>query len=231
MGNSVLKRSIMKKQIVAISGLLLIGFLFAHLAGNMLLFGPPEGINEYAQKLQELGPILWLFRIGLALTFAVHISFTLWVALENRAARSGRYAVSNDRGGTDFATKTMVYSGLLIAVYLLLHLSDFAFGDHYGEATIVAGAETEESLGLYGLIWNSFIQPWRVVVYVFAVGVVGLHVSHGLQSFIQTLGFANDDVLPVLKTVSRIVGLLIALGYAAIPIYMIVRHYTIGIGA
>lgn len=222
--------SIVKKQIVAVSGLALVGFILAHLAGNFNIFLGPEWLNGYAEHLEELGPVLWLMRIGLLAAAIVHITFTVLVTIENRRSRGVAYAVAGSRGGTTFAKKTMILSGLMVLSFLFLHLSDFTFADKHGPAGIVAGANEGESLGLYGIVWNAFLNPLRVVVYMFAVCCLGLHLSHGIQSCTQSLGLSDEPVLQRITFAARAIGALVALSYASIPVYVIVRHFTVGIG-
>lgn len=222
--------SIIKKQIVAVSGLALVGFILAHLAGNFNIFLGPEWLNGYAEHLEELGPVLWLMRIGLLAAAIVHITFTVLVTIENRRSRGVAYAVAGSRGGTTFAKKTMILSGLMVLSFLFLHLSDFTFADKHGPAGIVAGANGGESLGLYGIVWNAFLNPLRVVVYIFAVCCLGLHLSHGIQSCTQSLGLSDEAVLQRVTFAARAIGALVALSYASIPVYVIVRHFTVGIG-
>jgi len=222
--------SIVKKQIVAVSGLLLVGFILAHLSGNFNMFLGPEWLNGYAKHLEDLGPLLWGMRIGLLAKAVVHITFTVLVTIENRRSRGVAYAVSGTRGGTTFAKKTMILSGLMVLSFLFLHLSDFTLGDKHGPSSVVAGVNGGESLGLYGLVWNAFLNPLRVVVYIFAVCCLGLHLSHGIQSSTQSLGLSDEAVMRRVTLASRVVGALVALGYSSIPLYVIVRHFTVGIG-
>lgn len=225
-----LNTSVVKKQLVAVTGLLLVGFILGHLGGNFLIFVGPSAFNAYAAHIQGLGALLWLVRLGLLATVATHIVFTIKLTYENHAARGPRYAISSDFGETSFAKKTMIYSGGLIACFVLLHLSDFTFADKEGPASaVITSSGDPVNLGLYGLVWNSFLRPWRIVVYLVAVGLVGLHISHGIQSVIQTIGLPHDSYMPAITRASNAAGLLVALGFASIPVYVVVRHFTIGV--
>lgn len=220
--------SVAKKQIVAVTGLLLIGFILGHLAGNFAIFAGPEALNSYGEKIKALGPLLWAVRIALIFFAVVHIAFTIWVTVENRAARGEDYAIDNNFGRTSWAKKTMIYSGLLIFLFLFLHLSDFTFADKYGEQSVLG--DSGESFGLYGIVWNAFLNPLRVFVYILTMIVLGMHLSHGVQSFFQTLGIVGKESLPLLEKVSMALGIIVAVGYSSIPLYVIIRHYTIGPG-
>lgn len=222
--------SVAKKQVVAVSGLLLIGFILAHLSGNLTIFLGPDWLNGYAKHLEELGPLLWLMRSGLIVVAIVHITFTVLLTLGNRRARGTAYAVAGAKGGSNFAKRTMILSGLLLFSFLFLHLSDFTFSDKHGPASIVAGANAGESLGLYGIVWNAFLNPLRVAVYIIAMGCLGLHLSHGIQSFMQTLGLSDEAVIGRVTLAARTLAVIIAVSYGSIPVYVVVRHFTIGVG-
>jgi succinate dehydrogenase / fumarate reductase cytochrome b subunit len=220
---------VFKKQIVAVTGLMLVGFILGHLAGNFLVFAGPEALNAYAEKLRSYGPLLWGARLGLIAAVLVHIVLAVVLYFENRSARGGAtYAVDDTEGATTFAKRTMILTGLLIVFFVFVHLNDFTFADKYGDESVVEGYNNGESLGLYGVVWNGFLQPWRVVFYVLALAALGLHLSHGIQSFAQTLGFNDADVLPRLERFALVVGTVVALAYIAIPVYVVVRHMMAG---
>lgn len=226
----MLTRSIGKKLIVAISGLGLVFFILFHLAGNLLVLFGPNVFNGYAARLESLGPLLWVVRIGLAAFFIVHIVFTIWVTLDNRKARQNRYEVFEPKGGERWTTATMIYTGLLLFFFLFLHLYDFSFTDRHGELSVVAGASTSESLGLYGLVWNRFLNIPRSIIYILAVTAVGMHFAHGFQSLFQTLGYEPQDYGGAVQRLSLALGAVLAVGFSAIPIYVIIRHLTAGVG-
>ncbi len=214
-----LNTSIMKKQLVAVTGLMLIGFIAGHLAGNFTLFFGPGAFNSYAQHLEDLGPLLWVAHIGLIVLFSVHMALTILVTLENRAARGPAYEASGDLGRTSFAKKTMIYTGFLLIVFVVLHLLDFTFGDKHAE---------DGSLALYALVRDSFLQPWRVAVYLLAMVGLGLHLSHCIQSFFQTLGVSDQESLPWLERLANVAGIVVAVGFSSIPIYLIIQHCCCG---
>lgn len=229
--SGIIKSSVFRKQLVALTGLLMVGFVVGHLAGNTLIFLGHDAFNNYAKMLHELGELIWVARIGLLVSIVIHIVLTIELALENAKARgSERYAVTADHGDRSFATKTMKISGGMIFFFILLHLWDFTVGP---ERSI------EESTGWYVLnyegqhlfeyVWRSFTNPIRSGIYIIAVLLVGLHLSHAIESLFQTLGFNHDRHTPVLKKVSRAVGTIVGLGFASIPVYVMVSHYVFGV--
>ncbi len=227
---ALLSTSVFKKQVVALTGIFLVLFIIGHLAGNLLIFVGPDAFNTYAEKLHDLGALLWVARIVLLAAFVIHIYYTIKLTQENRQAGAGRYAVANPKGDWPFARKTMIYTGLLVFFFFFIHLYDFTFVDPEGEYSVVATSNGEENLGLYGLVWNSFLNPLRALFYVLAVIATGLHLSHGIQSLFQSLGLDHDGYTPAVRKTSVVLGAIVAVGFALIPVYVIVRHLTIGVG-
>ncbi|GMU93214.1 MAG: succinate dehydrogenase Cd [Candidatus Hydrogenedentota bacterium] len=226
---TLVNSSVLKKQIVAITGLVLVLFILAHLSGNLLILLGPEIFNGYTETLHAVPELLWVARAGLIAAFIVHVYFTILVTMENREARahSGgpqRYAVEATHGRTNFVKKYMIYTGLFAFAFLMLHLADFTFPAKTGPKTELNG----EAMLLFGLVWNSFLQIPRSVIYIVAVWCVGLHLSHGIQSLFQSIGFFHDRYTPVIYKASWVVGIAVAAGFSLIPVYVILRHYTIG---
>ena len=213
--------SIGKKQVVAVTGLFLILFLIFHLSGNFLIYRGPEAFNAYAEFLEHLGAIKWAARLGLIALFLVHIVFTAMVVIENRRARPRGYAVVKSVGKRSLATRLMPYTGTLIVVYLLVHISDYTLATHSGPPAMVNG----QDMGLYGVVYNSFQTPVRVAFYVLAMMAIGLHLVHAIQSVVQTFGFHHPVYSVWVKRVGWAVGIAIALGFASIPFYMHAMHW------
>lgn len=211
--------SIGKKQIVAITGIGLVLFLVAHLAGNLLLFSGPESLNSYAKNLHELGPILWVMRLGLIATFLIHIVFTAQLVIANRKARQQNYNVKQN-AERSFATRTMPITGSIIAGYLILHLMDYTWQIN-SISTLINGKD----LGVYGMVVNSFLCPVRSLVYVIAMLAIGTHLSHAIQSAAQSFGIHHSNITPKIKFFSTAIGWLLALGFSSLPIYVFIRYY------
>ncbi len=223
--------SILKKQTVALSGFFLVTFLLAHLSGNFLIILGPEWINGYAKHLKEIGPVLWGFRAVMLVALVTHMSFTIMLAMENRAARGARYEMQRNHGGTDFVKRTMIYTGLLIFFYITMHLFDFTLTDIEQRGMVTRTDGEVVPYGVYGMVWNAFSNPLHSLLYVSAMVVVGLHLSHAAQSLIQTFGFTDTALKSRLVLLSKALGVLVTLGYSSIPLYILIRAQTIGIGA
>jgi len=225
---ATLSTTIAKELLVAVSGLMLVLFVMGHLTGNLLIFRGPEVYTDYSRHLLSLGPLLWTARIGLAAAFVVHGTFTVWLALANRAARNTPYAVRKYEGGTNLVKLTMLYTGILVFVFVVLHLHDFSFRNKTGPATIVAGMNAGQSLGLYGLVWNSFANPVHSLLYILAVWAVGLHFSNAVSTIWVTLGVLTDEATAKANLAARVLGVLIALGFTSIPLYVLAATYLAG---
>ena len=210
--------SITKKQIVAVTGLLLIIFIIAHLGGNLFIYGGPKALNAYAHKLHSLGALLWVPRIGLLVVFLIHVIFTYLLVMENIKARGGltRYAVHKPVGQRSLATRLMPYSGAYIFFFVIWHLMDFALVDQHGPRSFINGV----SYGVYGLVFNAFANPVHGLLYIVAVCFLGLHLCHGVESFFQTSGYNHPKYTPMIKKTSHIFALLMVIGYSSIPVYV-----------
>ncbi len=206
---------------VAITGLAMVLFIIGHLAGNMLIYLGPEALNDYSAKLHALPELLWAARIGLITALILHVFFTVQLVFENAAARGkSRYAVSESkRDDMAWGRRTMAITGAFVFIYIFIHLADFTIADKSAEnaATIVDG----EPQKLYGLVWNSFQSVPRVILYVVAVCFVGLHLSHGIQSLFHTIGFFHDRYTPAIRRASVALGVIVAVGFSSIPIYVL----------
>lgn len=211
-----LQSSIGKKQIVAVTGLMLIGFILGHLAGNLLIFKGPDALNGYAHKLASMRPALLGVELGLAGIFALHIALTLWLLLYNNDARPVAYA-HYEPTERSLSTRLMPYTGTLLGAFILWHLLDFTFVDHTGPLSMV----TNKGHGLYGVVYNAFKTPWHSALYILAMCCIGFHLTHGLQSFMQSLGLHHEKYTPLIKIVSVLLGLGVAVVFSSIPLYVL----------
>ena len=211
------KTSVGKKQIVATTGLLLILFIIGHLAGNFFIYGGPKAFNSYAEKLASFRPALYFIEFGLLIIFLIHMFVTAQLVLENIKARGGRYSMQKDKGARTWASKIMPYTGTIIVAFLVYHLIDFTFSDHNGPRSILNDGR---SYGLYGVVYNSFKDPFHSTLYILAIFSLGFHLSHGVQSFMQTFGFNNAKNFSIVKKISEWFAVLITISYCSIPFYI-----------
>jgi len=199
--------SVGKKILMAISGLCMIGFLVVHLLGNSLAFVGADAFNGYAKKLHSLGPLLILFNCGLLMIGLVHIVVGVMLFIENIKARPTRYKVVKNPGGRTIGSDSMPYTGLFILLFVLVHLLKFTFTDK----TVTP---------IYQLMSTVFSNPLWVTVYVVAMIVVALHISHGFWSLFQTLGVDHSYLMPVIRKLGVVLTVAFGVGFGILPIYL-----------
>ncbi len=196
--------SLGKKLLVGSAGLLLCGFLVVHLAGNLFLFVGEGAFNHYAEKLAG-NPLLPIAELGLLALFLLHIVVASKVRWENSQARPVSYEVYEEKGGRTLGSKTMSYTAGIVLLFLIIHLKTFRFGD--------------DKDGLYRLVVDWFKNPLYSGFYVVAVLGLGLHLSHGIQSALQTLGVSHPKYKWYLKRAGYAFAVLVTIGFASMPLY------------
>lgn len=198
---------------MAVTGLGLVGFLVAHLAGNLFIYSPHGvGFNHYAQMLED-NPLLIPAEIALLALFLVHIFLAITVTRENFAARPTAYQDKRTAGESTFASRTMMISGFIILIFIVIHIYMFKFGDKRGP---------NNELVLWELVIRCFQNPLVVAWYVLAMIVLGMHLSHGFSSAFQSLGLIHKQgCRKQWRLAGVIIGWVLALGFAAMPIYAI----------
>ena len=200
-----LKSSIGKKASMAITGLLLIGFLIAHLGGNLSLYKGEGVFDEYAHFLGSL-ELLPLAELILVLLFASHITLGVLTMLENRGARPIKYGITASHGEKTVSSTTMFISGSMILIFLLKHLWDFRFHKEIFEE---APAE---------VVRTALNYPWTATVYLLGAAALGFHLFHAFASAFQTLGMNHPKYTPALTWIGRVLALIVALGFASFPL-------------
>jgi succinate dehydrogenase / fumarate reductase cytochrome b subunit len=199
--------SILKKALMALTGLMWFGYIILHLLGNTLLWAGPATFNGYAKFLTS-NPLIIPAEILLVITLLVHVCTAWRVTNENNAARPQPYAVKvPSSGSSTFASRTMWYGGVILFIFIVIHTWMFKFGDHSGEH------------GLWGLVVRSFKNPWMTLFYLVAMVPLGFHLSHGFASALQTLGTLQPHWRPFLRTGGQLLGWLIAAGFMLLPLW------------
>lgn len=210
-----LNSSVGKKIIMAVTGLMLVGFVAGHLLGNLMIFAGPNALNGYAKKLLDLGGLLWVARIGLIAAVVLHIVSAIKLNGENRAARPQAYAVKKN-STTTFAARTMMLSGLVVLGFIIYHLMHFTF--RVTNPDISHGLDPKGRHDTYTMVVLSFQQVSISAVYIIAQILLAFHLSHGIQSMFQTLGWNNAVLLPRLRLAARVIAFAIFAGYVSIPV-------------
>jgi len=184
------------------------------MAGNMLMWLGPEAYNTYSHALIT-NPLLPVAEIGLVVFFVAHLGLALSLVWQNKAAKGGRYAVSGDVKAGGFAAKTMVYTGLLLLVFIVLHLITFKYGPHY--TATYHGVEMRD---LHRLIVEKFSEPLYVAWYWLSLIVLGIHLSHGFAGTFQSLGIASSNH-PTIRKIGWAFAIIVSAGFISQPLYVI----------
>ena len=199
--------SIGKKLLMAVTGLSFIGFLAAHLAGNLTIYAGVAAFNTYAEKLHSLGPILAVFELGLLVFALIHVITGITLFVQNFKARSVPYKKDRSAGGRTLSSVTMPYTGIVILGFVVFHLINFSFVD-------------KSDRTIFEIVRSAFANPAYMIFYVVVMIIVAFHVRHGLWSAFQTLGANHPKYMPTLMVLSVIVGLIIGFGFGLLPIYL-----------
>lgn len=206
--------SIGKKQVMALTGIGLLGFTFTHLLANLLILVSPDAFNKYSHALIT-NPLIYVAEAGLLGMFLLHIALAVVLKIENNLARPQKYYVKVSKGnGENIASKTMPYTGVILLVFIILHLINFKYGSNY--PTTVDGVQMRD---LYRTVVEYFANPAYVAWYVFAMFALGLHTSHGLQSTFQSLGIRHPKYTPIVETASLAYGVFVAVGFSVLAVY------------
>ena len=217
---SYLSSSIGRKWIVALTGLALFGFVVGHLVGNLQVFIGPEPLNRYAFFLQNLGELLWVIRLGLLGMLVAHIFFTIQLRLESRAARPVGYAVTNRRA-TTFPARMMMLSGLMVLCFVIFHLLHFTAQKI--DPSYLTLHDEKGRHDVYRMMILGFSNPLASGFYIVAVGLLAMHLNHGIGSLFQTLGLNSAKLRPLWEKGGVAFSWLIFLGYAAIPVAVLLH--------
>lgn len=207
-----------KKVVMAITGAVLILFVIAHMAGNLKIFSGPSEINAYSRFLREVGTpelaygqLLWVVRIVLLACVALHITTAVQLSRMSWAARPVGYHVKRNIE-TTFAARMMRWGGVLLVAFILFHLVHLTAG--------AAGFRPGQfrDLAVYQNVMAAFVVWPIAVFYILAMGALCLHLDHGIWSMLQTLGWNTSRNETTLKTVSRVIAIVVFLGFSSVPV-------------
>lgn len=220
-----LTSSVGQKFLMSLSGVGLIGFIIVHLLGNLALYKQSgDAFNVYAHTLEGFGPLLTVAEIGLLLVFLLHILTGIWVSRENKVARPQGYkvwrakAVSREVNPSNRSSRTMIFSGLFLLGFLVLHLWQFRFApEGLNYTTQVKGTEM---MDLHRVALEVFHQPVYVAIYVVGMILLGMHLRHGVWSFVQSAGLMTPRLSRPFHIAGFVMGMVLALGFLFIPIFI-----------
>ena len=208
------RSSIGRKLIMALTGLGLLGFLLAHMAGNLLVFKGADALNTYAAFLKG-HPLLWPARLGLLAIFAAHVGMGIKLTADNRAARGNtRYQCFHPRT-TNAAARGMIVSGLLVLSFVVYHLSHFTLG--LVDPSLMALEDAQGRHNVYAMVVAGFSHPLIAGSYIVFMVLLGLHLIHGARSMLQTFGVHHKAYNKSLTALTHGLVALIVIGNVSMP--------------
>ncbi len=208
--NKFLTSSIGRKVVMSLTGFFLIIFLIVHLSINLSLFWGPSAFNAASEFMATNG-VIQVMQYVLAAGFILHIIQGITLELKNRSARSVKYVVNKPAENSSFSSRNMIYTGILVLLFLILHLKDFFIQLKFNAK---GGFDTD-----YDLVTNLFKSPLYTAIYVIAFILLGVHLSHGFQSAFQSSGTNYNKYKACIKNTGTIFSILIAIGFSAIAVY------------
>lgn len=207
--------SVGKKTVMAVSGLLMLLYLIAHMYGNLKIFFGPGTFDEYAHWLRTVGEpfmhyewTLWVIRVVLVIAVVAHAVSAYQLSRRDQKARPVKYA--HPRRRASYATHTMRYGGIVLALFIVWHILDLTTG------TVHSGGF--QNGHPYANVVDTFSTWYGNVVYIVAMLALGLHIQHGFYSAAQTLGVGSRSRDLVLKTLANVLAVVITLGFIAVPV-------------
>ena len=205
-----------KKFLMAITGAGIFLFVIGHLLGNLQVFLGPEAINRYGHFLQTTPEILWPARVGLLVFVGIHIWASISLTLENWAARGTRYEVK-EVVDASLASRTMIWSGLIILAFVAFHLAHFTLMVVHPEFRDLRDPNNGWH-DIYRMMVIGFSNPWVSGFYVLSIGLLCIHLGHGVGAMFQSLGLRNQTYTAAIVRFSVIAAVIIFLGYISIPL-------------
>ncbi|MBX3175603.1 MAG: succinate dehydrogenase cytochrome b subunit [Gemmatimonadaceae bacterium] len=197
-----------KKWVMAVTGIGLVLFAIAHMAGNLQVFLGADVFNDYAHKLQSLGPLLWIARAGLFTMAVLHIISAYQLTMRARQARPQGYAMQTPQVST-LASRTMRVGGVILALFLIYHILHFTTGQLHPAFS---------KGGAYGNVVLGFRVWWVGLFYIVAMSFFGLHLYHGVWAGFRTLGVAKPNPMPLERKLALGVAIVVWAGFIIVPI-------------
>ena len=223
--------SLGKKYLMALSGIVLVGFVFVHMAGNLQILMGQEKINAYAHALQSLPlPILWGSRLFLLLAVVVHAVTAYQLVKENRAARPNRNDIEKtQRAG--IASLRMGLTGSILLAFIVFHLLHFTIRTIYPEysemMTTIGSPDTNEIHDVYSMVLAGFQHTWISVFYVVAMFLLCGHLAHGVSSAFQSLGIRSENWRVKLELAAKAYAWVIFVGFSIVPLLVLAQNWGI----
>jgi succinate dehydrogenase / fumarate reductase, cytochrome b subunit len=199
-----------KKIVMAVTGVILFGWLTFHMLGNLQVYEGPAKINAYGHFLKSIPELLWGVRAIMFLAVCLHIWASIGLALRNNSARPKGYARKANTISS-YASRTMYWSGPLLFVFIVYHLLHFTVGIVHPGSDFVEGDVYHNMVSSFS-VW--YVSAW----YIFSMILLGLHLRHGAWSFLQSLGFNRQRQMSVIKKLAAIYAFIMVAGFISIPV-------------
>ena len=200
--------SIGKKLIMAVTGVILFGFVVGHMLGNLQIYMGPEKLNAYAALLKSMGALLWAVRFGLLATVALHIWAATSLTLTSWSARPAGYRVTTYEE-SNYASRTMRWSGPILGAFIVYHLLHFTVGSAHPDF---------DHVDIYSNVVLGFSVPWVSAVYIVAMLGLGFHMYHGVWSMFQSLGLNHPRYNVLRRIIAVAFTLIVVIGNISIPV-------------
>ena len=223
--------SLGKKYLMALSGFVLIGFVFVHMAGNLQILMGQEKINAYAHALQSLPlPILWGSRLFLLLAVVVHVVTAYQLVRDNRRARpQSNYIEKTKRA--PWYSKNMGLTGFILFAFIVFHLLHFTIRQIYPEyddmMTTVGSPDSSEIHDVYSMVIAGFQHTWISIFYVLAMFLLCGHLAHGVSSAFQSLGIRSENWRVRLDIFAKAYAWIIFIGFSIVPLLVLAQNWGI----
>jgi succinate dehydrogenase / fumarate reductase cytochrome b subunit len=230
--SSIVWSSVGKKFLTGITGLVLCVFILEHLSGNLLLlYNDSEPFNRYAHWLHSVGELLIVIELGFVAIFVIHIIMGISVAVRKtearpRAMRYFKTARAGHPSRKSLSSVSMILTGLVLLVFVIIHLKMFKFGPGVEAAYVDAHlteVHGEKVRDLYKLVEEEFSNIWTVIGYVAVMLLLGLHLRHGFWSAFQSLGIGYPRYTPFIYSVGIVFAVVMAVGFLLLPILIYFR--------
>ncbi len=213
---NIYQTAIGKKWVMALTGIAILGFVFAHMVGNLHLYEGPNQVNQYGESLRELGGhlaprtlVLWIMRVGLAAAFVLHIHSAASLTRMNQTS-TAKYQSPREYAAANFASRSMRWTGVIIGLFVIFHLMDLTWGVWLGD-TYVRG-------DVYHNVTESLSTIPVMIIYIVANVALAIHIFHGVYSMFQSLGINNPTINGLRRNLAGGLATIILLGNLSFPI-------------
>ena len=222
---NIFSHTIGRKLIMALTGGFLIIFLIGHLAGNLVLFVEDSQLafNEYT-KFMTTNPFVKVLSYLTYISIILHVIYAIVLGRMNTQARPVRYSYNKPAQSSTWNARSMTLLGLIVLVFLIIHLKSFWFELKFGAVPMMEGTDLKD---LHTVVIAAFLYLWYVIIYVLAMAGLAYHLDHGFQSAFQTLGLNHKAYTPVIKSIGRIFAIAVPALFALIPVYVYLTQNNI----